>query len=166
MSPKKMIGLSLRLRAQTLRGFCQQGLFAAGLRLRDAEDHARCLGAGLRVRGDGFGDERVAADDGVCADDGLAAEDGRAGVDRGVVADGRVALSGHGVTVARTERAERHALIELDVVADDRRLADDDAGAVVDEEVFADLGAGVDVDTGRAEAYSLMMRGMSGTPLS
>ena len=61
-----------------------------------------------------------------------------------------MALSGHGVAVARAERAERHALIELDVVADDRRLADDDAGAVVDEEVFADLGAGVDVDAGRA----------------
>ena len=42
-----------------------------------------------------------------------------------------------------TITAERHALIDLDVVADDRRLADDDAGAVVDEEIFADLRAGV-----------------------
>ena len=53
------------------------------------------------------------------------------------------------MAVARAERAERHALIELDVVADDRRLADDDAGAVVDEEIFADLRAGVDVNAGR-----------------
>lgn len=30
------------------------------------------------------------------------------------------------------------------------RLADDDAGAVVDEEIFADLRAGVDVNAGRA----------------
>ena len=109
-----------------------------------------CFDTGLRVRGHGLGDERVAADDGVCADDGLAAEDGRAGVDRGVVADGGVALAGHGMAVARAERAERHALIELDVVADDRRLADDDAGAVVDEEILADLRTGVDVNAGRA----------------
>ena len=54
---KSKIGLSLRLRAQTLRGFCQRGLFAAGLRLRNAEDHARGLGAGLCVRGDGLSDE-------------------------------------------------------------------------------------------------------------
>ena len=39
-------------------------------------------------------------------------------------------------------------MIELDVVADDRRLTDDDACTVVDEEVFADLRTGVDVDTG------------------
>ena len=52
--------------------------------------------------------------------------------------------------MARAERAERHALIELDVIADDRCLADDDAGAVVDEEILADLRTGVDVDTCRA----------------
>jgi len=34
-------------------------------------------------------------------------------------------------------------------VADHRRLADDDAGAVVDEEPFIDLSAGMDVDTGQ-----------------
>ena len=34
------------------------------------------------------------------------------------------------------------------MVADDRRLADDDAGPVVDEEVFSDGRAGVDVDAG------------------
>jgi len=35
-------------------------------------------------------------------------------------------------------------------VADHRRLADDDAGAVVDEEPFIDLSAGMDVDTANA----------------
>ena len=44
------------------------------------------------------------------------------------------------------ERAERRALIELDVVADDRRLADDDARAVVDEEVLADGCAGMNIN--------------------
>ena len=55
-----------------------------------------------------------------------------------------------GVTRPGRQRAQRHALIQLDVAADDRRLADDDAGAVVDEEPRADLGAGVDIDTGAA----------------
>jgi len=48
--------------------------------------------------------------------------------------------------LART--AERHALIEQAVVADLGRLADDDAGAVVDDEAAADRRAGVDLDPG------------------
>src|SRR5260370_36152177 len=44
--------------------------------------------------------------------------------------------------------AERYALIELDVSADVAGLADDDAGAVVDEEARADAGAGVNVNAG------------------
>ncbi len=42
--------------------------------------------------------------------------------------------------------AERHLLEDRDVVADDRRLADDDAGAVIDEDAVADRHGGVDVD--------------------
>ena len=100
---------------------------------------------------DRAGQEGVAADDGVVSDDRLSAEDRRTGVDRHVVADGRVALAGERIVPrTRGERAERHTLIELDVVADVRRLADDDAGAVVNEEVRADLRAGVDVDAGVA----------------
>jgi hypothetical protein len=38
------------------------------------------------------------------------------------------------------------------VVADDRRLADDDAHAVVDEQPLADLGAGVNLDAGEHAA--------------
>ncbi len=44
--------------------------------------------------------------------------------------------------------AERDPLIERDAVAEDRGLADDDAGAVVDEEPGADLGGVVDLDPG------------------
>ena len=39
-----------------------------------------------------------------------------------------------------------HSLIQAHVAANDRGLADDDAGAVVDEEAFADLGARMNVD--------------------
>ena len=42
--------------------------------------------------------------------------------------------------------AQCHALVEMTIVADLRRLADDDAHAVIDEQPFADLGAGVDLD--------------------
>ena len=41
-------------------------------------------------------------------------------------------------------RAESHALVEFDVVADVAGFANDNAGAVVDKESFADAGAGVD----------------------
>ena len=47
------------------------------------------------------------------------------------------------------ERAERHALVELHVVANDRGLADDYAGAMVDVEAAPDGGARVDVDAGQ-----------------
>ena len=51
------------------------------------------------------------------------------------------------VAVGReAQRAERHALIKLHVVADLGRLADHHAGAVVDEEVLADLAPGMNVD--------------------
>ena len=49
-----------------------------------------------------------------------------------------------GEGVCGRAREDQLRLIELDVVADDRRLADDDARTVVDEEVFADLRAGTE----------------------
>ena len=42
----------------------------------------------------------------------------------------------------KRERAERHALVELHAVADDGGLADDHAGAVIDEERAADAAPG------------------------
>ena len=45
-------------------------------------------------------------------------------------------------------RAKRDRLVDAHAVADDRGLADDDAGTVIDEEAFADRRAGVDVDAG------------------
>ena len=43
--------------------------------------------------------------------------------------------------------AQRYTLEKVDVVADDRRFSDDDAHTVVDEELFADARARVDLDT-------------------
>ena len=102
-----------------------------------------------RVRRNGERHEGRARDDGALADDRLAAEDRRVGVDRHVVLDRGMALDARqALAAARGQRAERHALVELDMVADLGGLADDDAGAVIDEEVLADLGTRADVDAG------------------
>ena len=60
-----------------------------------------------------------------------------------VVLQGRVAL-----LAPRARPAQRDALVEVAVIADLRRFADDDAHAVVDEEALADFGARMDLDAG------------------
>ena len=50
------------------------------------------------------------------------------------------------LTASGGERAQRHALIDLHVVADHGRFTNDDAGAVVDEEILADRGTRMDID--------------------
>jgi len=68
------------------------------------------------------------------------------------------------IAIGHAERAERDALIELHVVADEARLADDDAGAMVDEEALADARARVDVDAGARVRLLGDDRGIIGTP--
>src|SRR4029079_19369291 len=55
-----------------------------------------------------------------------------------------------GLALRDAQRAEGDALVDPDAVADQRGLADDHTGSVVDEERRPDLGAGVDVDAGPA----------------
>ena len=94
-----------------------------------------------------MGDEDVGADDAVPADHRAAAKDRRAGVNGHIVLDSGVALlSPQALSAPGGQRAKRHALIDLHVVADDRGLAHHNAGAVVNKEIPADGGAGVDVD--------------------
>ena len=50
------------------------------------------------------------------------------------------------VAALRARAAERDSVQHGDVVAHHRRLADDDAGAVVDEDTLADPGGRMDVD--------------------
>ena len=69
-----------------------------------------------------------------------------------------------GLVAGEARAHQGHALVELDAVADLGGLADHDARAVVDEEPAADRGPGVDVDAGLAVAYSVIIRGISGTP--
>ena len=92
-------------------------------------------------------------DDGVCADLRAVADRDRSqqlrpGADRHVVAQGRVALAG-----LQARAPERHALIEGHAVADLCRLADHDSRAVVDEELRADPGRGMDLYPGDRPAH-------------
>ena len=63
-----------------------------------------------------------------------------------------VAQRGVAFAVVLAGTAQRHALIQDAVVADDRRFADDDAGAVVDEKPPPDLRPGVDFNIGLSDA--------------
>ena len=94
--------------------------------------------------GGGFGN--VFQNDGVRSDAGVVADDDgtqqfRARPDDDAVAQRRVAFA-----LRRRRPAQRHAVVKGHVVADFGGFADDDAGRVVDEQVFADSRGGVNVD--------------------
>ncbi len=103
------------------------------------------------VRRDILGNPGVCADADVIAD-GDGAEDVRPGTDDDMVANVRVALIPFLECVVgillffEVEGTEGDVLVEPAPVTDSGGLADDDAGAVVDEEVVSDLGARMDVD--------------------
>ena len=86
--------------------------------------------------------DRAGADAGVLAD-GNVAEDVGIVAYEDAIAEGRVALA-----VPLAGAAEGDALVKSDVAADNRSLADDDAGGVIDEETAAKECARVDVDPG------------------
>ncbi len=104
------------------------------------------------MRLDGGGEPDAAADDAVVADDRFAAEDGRVGIDHHTVFNRRMPLVASDqiavVIGGKAEGPQRHALINLDVIADFACLADHHAGAVVDEEVIADGRPRMNVDAG------------------
>ena len=93
----------------------------------------------------------VTADHAVIPDNGLTAENRRPGINHHTVANVRMALD----TLDKrpvfpdfeTLCAERNMLVQLHVIADRRRLSDDDTGSVVNKEVTADGGTGMNVDT-------------------
>ena len=95
-----------------------------------------------RARRHVLDDDRVGADLGAVADRDRAEQLG-AGADGDVVAEGRVALA-----ALEAGAAQRHPLVERHPLADLGRLADHHAGAVVDEELAADLRRRVDLDPG------------------
>lgn len=104
--------------------------------------------ANLRLRWHVVSDPEVTADDGVMAY-ADATEDGGVGIDGDVVLDdgmaGLVQEASVGI-VLEVAGAERHTLIEHDVMADDGGSANDDSRAVVDAEGGSDLCGRMDVD--------------------
>ena len=90
-----------------------------------------------------MGQPNAAADDAVVADVRAAAEDGGAGVDDHPVADIGMALDPLDersvLSDVKALGAQRDVLIELDILTDGGGLADNDAGAVIDEEGIPDL---------------------------
>ena len=127
-----------------LRDFCGLVLFAVGRGVVEFQILDAHAGVGVN----GTRDECVAADNSVFAHDCIAAENGGSGVNGNVVLNRRVAFfAGKSLTASCRECAQRNALINLHVLADDRGFANDDAGAVIDKEVLADGCARVDVDT-------------------
>ena len=94
---------------------------------------------------DGFQDNGARADLGIRADpDG--AQDFCPGGDHHAVLERRVALS---LFFSRT--SERYALVQGDIVTDFTGLADDDTGAVVNEESLPDGRTGMDLDARPAD---------------
>src|SRR5690242_2100635 len=88
-------------------------------------------------------------DDGVRAD-ARALADGEAAEDLGTCTDNHARAKRRMAFLTAIERraAERHALVNRAAVADLRRLADNDAHAVIDEHARANLRAGMDLDAG------------------
>ena len=103
------------------------------------------------VRRNTTGQEDRSTDDGISTYAGVATENDRVGVNGDVVTDRGVALGladdTASLVLGERQRAERDALIDLDVVAYVGGLADDHARAVVDEEVPPDARPGVNIDT-------------------
>ena len=101
------------------------------------------------ARRDGLGDKGVGAYDAVVADGGAAAQNGGVGVNGHIVLNGGVPSCAP-QTLAATGRkaAQGDTLVDLHMAAYNGGLADDDAGAVVDEEMIANGSAGMNIDTG------------------
>ena len=88
----------------------------------------------------------VGADFGVFAD-GDGSQNLRAGADDDIVFNRGVAFAA--LAAVGLGAAEGNAVVHGYIVADDGGFADDDAHAVVNKEIFADLGAGVDFHAGQ-----------------
>ncbi len=104
------------------------------------------------ARGNAFHQSNVGADDGAPPDVGLASQNGGVGVNDAVIAHGRMSFSSPDQVSfsipGECDGPQGYALVDPDMVADLRRLADYNARSMVDKEVPADFGAWMNVDAG------------------
>ena len=95
------------------------------------------------------GQKNTRANRAVFADDGISAHDGGPRVDGNVIFDRRMALlASQTLALRQRTRDQAHSLVHLHMIANNGRLPDDRSGAMVHEEVRADLGARVQVHPG------------------
>jgi len=139
------VGLGLRARTALVRF-----RLALGCRRRRRHDIGRVARHG-HVRRNVLRDDRASTHRRPLAD-GDVTEQGRVRADRHAVLDGRVPF-----LPTHRRPAERDAVVDEHVVADLGRLADDDPGAVVDEQPLADGRGRVNFDAGQ-EAGELRQR--------
>ena len=91
--------------------------------------------------------EDVRADGDVAANHRIAAKDRGARIDDDVIFNrGMALLIAEFIGVLKRLRAEGDALVDADVIANDRRLADNHARAMVDEEIMTDRRAWMDIN--------------------
>src|SRR5262249_54307120 len=106
--------------------------------LRSAHAQRRLFKRYHRVRIDALCQPNVGADHRVMADHGVAAQDGGVGVNHHFIFQGGMAFHAAddvaGSITREAQSAQSDALIQLHVLADVAGLANDDAGAVIDEE--------------------------------
>ena len=120
-----------------------------------ADDHVLRFDADARARCDAAGDEYVGSNHGTFTDDGFAAEDGGAGINRDIILNrGMTFSAAQALTAAGRKCADGHALIHFHVFADDRGLADEYLPIVAPGWISMPV---------LLWAYSVMMRGISGT---
>ena len=104
------------------------------------------------MRSDAAYEPYVAANDGA-ATDGDAAQHSRARINNDIVFHDRMTRFAlqqcTGLVCRKPLGAQRDGLVQAHALADDGSLADDNTGAVVDEEVTGDLRAGMNVDPRR-----------------
>ena len=106
-----------------------------------------------------LGDKSVGTDDGIPADDCFAAQNGSTGVDGHVVFNGGMTLAAfQTLTASGSQAAQGDALVDFDVLTNDGGLTNDDAGSVVNEEMGAYGGTGVNVDAGNGMGEGVRSR--------
>ena len=100
------------------------------------------------ARRHGLGDKCVCTNDTVMADQRIATQNGGIGIDGHPVFNGRMSLVSPQTLPATGRKASQgDALIDLHIISDYGSLANDNTGTMVDKEMIADGGAGMDVNT-------------------
>lgn len=103
------------------------------------------------VSRDAVGEPHIAADDGIAANRD-AAQDGRSGINNHIVFNDWMpcfALDERAVFVCRkAPRSKSYRLIDTNTLPDDRSLANDNAGSMIDKEIRANLSTWMNIDPG------------------